>query len=79
MAASSKYLVGNILDVTHCGSRFCPGPAISPSRNSAETKILARLAKETVVWNVGLTPMLSIFCPQNIEPVRLCRDFPLTR
>jgi len=59
MAASTKSLLYNILDVTPCGSRFCEGSATSASRKLFKNKIFSSTSEKITRFGTRLSHMLS--------------------
>ena len=74
-----KSLFRNILRVSPSGSRFCGERFMPPSCKSLRINILDSETEKIVRLELLVSPMFPIFCPQNLEPVRLIPGLPLTR
>jgi len=71
-------LFRNILHLSPSCSIFYADAPIPDSSNSIRNNILAPTPEKIAHALTPITPVFSIFCPQNIEPQGLFRDFPLT-
>jgi len=74
--APNKSLFRNILPVSPSGSRFCAGSRRSSHPKLFETNNLGIQHEKNHDLAAPLTPALSGFCPQNIEPQGLPRRPP---